>query len=417
LGEGVKQKQKMTSGHFRSQGLRGPEEESDALAAIKEALDDENVSKRVLAVLKLREVAPREAIKLLVQFLKDNEDAVVSEAIDTLGYIAQNSQYTHRVFRLLEEKARDKEFRARGKALIMASRLGKNDEILPIIDEFIADEDDETCKIFASRALTFVAGPECIPQVSRLLEICEDPEVQRNSLITLARMDSEEALEILQTHIIASDSGTQTYSAWALSAINNPEHNDILTDALLSGELGYEAVSTIARSNSAAEVFSEVLDRGAIDMETRNSILDVIAENTRMAPGPVRVSVNEMLEGYLNTEDPDELVPVLNAMAETGGGDEDTAQKLAEKFDSESPFVQGAALQAFTQYLTPKNYTHLVDLWWDNDQKIRRTAFFLSEHFLTGEDRSALEKAAAEHSDEFIKKHADLMLKQVLKVQ
>ena len=71
--------------------------------------------------------------------------------------------------------------------------------------------------------------------------------------------------------------------------------------------------------------------------------------------------------------------------------------------------VRKEALEAFMAYATPANYKHLVDLYWDTDEKVRRTAFFFSEEFLNESDLEALEKATTHH-DEMIAEHAQIML-------
>jgi len=92
------------------------------------------------------------------------------------------------------------------------------------------------------------------------------------------------------------------------------------------------------------------------------------------------------------------------------GASTDQTPAIAPKLQSEDFLVQGAALQAFMQYCTPKTYTPLKGLWYDNNEQIRRTAFFFSEAFLNISDLPDLEKATT-HSDELISKQAKLMIK------
>jgi len=54
----------------------------------------------------------------------------------------------------------------------------------------------------------------------------------------------------------------------------------------------------------------------------------------------------------------------------------------------------------------------LKTLWYDKDEKIRRTAFFLSSPFLNHSDLEDLEKAK-KHSDELISKQSERIVKQL----
>ena len=111
----------------------GKARELNLVDSAREALADPNVSARMRAIFSLRSESSEEAVKVLSAFLNDKDMEVVSEAIDALGYIGLNSELKDLVYVLLEEKAGDKGFPARGSALIIAAMFGKHDRIFPVI--------------------------------------------------------------------------------------------------------------------------------------------------------------------------------------------------------------------------------------------------------------------------------------------
>jgi hypothetical protein len=67
--------------------------------------------------------------------------------------------------------------------------------------------------------------------------------------------------------------------------------------------------------------------------------------------------------------------------------------------------VRGAALEAFMPYCNQNSYKELIKLWSDEDEKIRRTAFWLSQMFVNKSDLEALQKATTS-KDQYIAKTA-----------
>jgi len=381
----------------------------------REALADPNVSARMRAIFSLRSETSEEAVKVLSAFLNDKDLEVVSEAIDALGYIGLNSEHKDMVYDLLEEKARDKGFPARGSALIIAAMFGKHDQILPVISEYISGKDDKG-DLFAARALTFVGGrPESIPYLQRLLRKSEDPEVHRNVLHVLSRIDTPEALGLLQDHLLSPDRKDQRNTTWALSLKNKPEYNTILTDAVASRKLGEESLSVLARSPSASRVFGEVLQRYNIEKKAKISLLKTLAGNTINAPSEkIRSDVVSAVASLLDSPDPDLEIEAIKTLGKVGGNLNVTPGIIAPKLKSDSSQVREAALYAYAQYATIYNYEPMLDMIWDEDEKIRKTALGLSQQFINEADRPLLEKVLDDHKDEFIKKHVEMILKQGL---
>ncbi|MCK5231654.1 MAG: HEAT repeat domain-containing protein, partial [Desulfobulbaceae bacterium] len=189
------------------------DKDSGRIDAASAAVNDEDISAKFRAILSLRQELSQEAIDILLRFLHDKDGAVVSEAIDTLGFIGlNNSDLKDLVFGILEEKAKDKDFAAAGHALITAAILTEDNRILPVILDYVSEE-DEGLKAFAARAMSFIATPECIAPLKVVVEGCDDPQVHRNAFNILARIDNTpEALDLLQRYMLSPDQDKQARS-------------------------------------------------------------------------------------------------------------------------------------------------------------------------------------------------------------
>jgi HEAT repeat protein len=386
------------------------------LAQVEAALKDEDVAKRIQAVLSLREQPSPQAVALLARFLNDKEQAVVAEAIDTLGFIGVNSTnevLKRQVLDVLLEKAKDKEFASRGDALVTGAMLGQNDRIFQLIGEYISEEEDRG-KGFAVRALAFLAGPECIPYLSEIVKKAKEPEVAKSASALLAKIGTPEALEVLAQDLNSRREANQVNSAWALSRRNDDVSNAMLLEAVRGNKLPESALGVIASSPAAADVFGGALI-GGISKEDKIYLLDVLSLYGINAKGEVRSQLAEMIKPLMNSSDTDVKVAAIQAMGKVGAKT-DQSEALAEQFDDGSWLVRGAALQSFMQYCSPSTYKPLIKLWDDENEKIRRTAFFFSEIFLNTSDLEALQKAT-KNSDEFIAKHSQLMIKHLTQIK
>ena len=385
------------------------------LAKVEAALEDPEIAKRIEAILSLREQPSAEAVLLLERFLDDAERAVVSEAIDTLGYIGLNSVnevLKGQVREVLLEKAQDKEFASRGDALIAGAMLGEDDRTFQLIGEYIA-EDGDTGTGFAVRALSFLTGPGSVPYLAEILKKTKEPEVSKSAFALLSKIGTPEALGMVAGELSSRREANQVNSAWALSRKNDAVSNAMLLDAVGDNKLSEAALGVIAASPAAAAVFGEVLNQN-IAKEDRLYYLDVLSLYSSNAPGEVRNQVAEAIKPLMNSTDEDIRVAAIQAMGKVGAK-EDHSDALAEHFDDSSFLVRGAALQSFMQYCSPSTYKPLIKLWNDKDEKIRRTAFFFSEIFMNKSDLEALQQATT-HSDEFIAKHSALMIKHLTQV-
>ena len=388
------------------------DKDSGRVDAASAVVNNPDISARFRAILSLRQELSPEAIDILSRFLHDTDGAVVSEAIDTLGFIGlNNSDLKDLVFRILEEKAKDKDFAAAGHALITAAMLTEDNRILPVILDYVS-EDNEEQKAFATRAMSFIATPECIAPLKLVLEGCDDPQVHRNAFNILARIDTPEALDLLQRYMRSSDEDKQARSAWALSRQNKEEHNDILIEAIANHGLPQKGISVVATSPAAHEVFGNVLQRYDTEKKDKIFLLKLLADNAWRASADVRSGiVDSVLIPLLDSEDTDLEIEAIKTLGKMGT-EENRVDVLIPKLQSENFLVQENALDAFAKFCTPRTYKPLLNLYWDDDEKIRREAFLLSGRFLNSSDIEVLKKAA-NHSDEFISKQSKTIMDQI----
>lgn len=387
---------------------------ADKLDAVLEARKSPDTVERIHAVLSLRDEKTEEAIGVLFQFLDDKNPRVISEVIGTLTFIGLHSELGDTVYAILEEKARDHNFVGRSKALVSAAMFGKDDLILPVIGEFLPEKDEELSEegIYnAARAISFVNSPACLPYVRRLIEISDDPKVQRIACNKLANMDSTEAIEMLNELLISGDDNARAFVAWALSREDKPEFNQALKEAIKSGELPDDAMSVIAQSPSAPSVFGDLMDSYVTTNEEKISYLRIIAANTINAPSEIRYGVRSAVAPLLESEDPNVELEAVKALGKIGGG-EGTAKLLEGKLASNNDSIRQAAIEAYLNYTTPWTYEPLLPVIWDKDENVRRVAYMVCENFVTESDRPIIEKAA-KHEDEFIRERAQKKLEEM----
>lgn len=368
----------------------------------------QKTAENIQAIIALRDQATAESVDTLSQFLDSENGAERAEALDTLGYLAlQNEELKAAIFDLLAAKAADPDYPERGGALVTAAVFGEEADLLPLIEGFV-DEPTEESRSIALRALNFVATDESVPLLAEIAQTTLDPGIQQDALAILSRINSPEALQVISASLDSEYDETQTAGVWALSRRNDPQHNELLAAALADGKLNDESLAVLAKSGSASSVIGEALQNESVSTADKINLLNVIAANSSAAPGSVRTSVAESVVPLLDSSDPDIQTAAIETLGKIGAR-ENMAEAIEPKLKSDSVLVQEAALYAYAQYTTPTTYKPLKELWYDEDQQVRRTAFFLSSSFLNESDLPELEKAV-EHEDEFISKQADTMI-------
>lgn len=385
--------------------------QGDWRTEIINALNSPDVSVRMKAVRLLWENTTPEAVELLAMFLDDEENVIAEEAIDALGHIANNSDLGDKILGILIDKAIDKTSKIRGPALLTASIIGDQDQLFPVI-EGIIEENNTSALDYAVRALGIINGPETVPYLQKILSKNVSRDIQRNIYSILIHTGSEEAMAILEDDTYSEDREKQVNTVWALSrGTSSNTGAEFLSDALKKKALGDESISIIAASRTAPAVFKEAFKSDNLTNTDKRNLLRVISDNTKLAPRDVRDQVAEVIQPLLNSTDVQvqkEAIETIGAI----GATTNQAETLAPKLESESPILQGAALYAYAQYTTPNTYKPLINLWNNEDEKIRRTAFFLSSPFVNNSDMEDLEKAT-QHTDEFIANGSRLKIKQL----
>ena len=372
------------------------------------ALNDPDASVRMRAVRLLWKKLTPESVELLAMFLDDQETVVAEEAIDALGHIAKNSELGEEVYRILIAKATDREYGSRGPAVLTAARIGDPDKVMPVIGTFL-DEQDESARQYAVRALSFVNGPDAVPYLSRILEESSNSRTQRNAYNLLAKVNTEESRQFLEKGVYSEEYEKQVNSVWALARRSSEANTQLLSSAIKDKVLGDEALSIIAGSRTAPAVFNEAFQSDILTNTDKRNLLRVLANNSRLAPKDVRNQTAEIVKPLLNSSDEQLQRDAIETLGKIGATD-NQADALADKLESDSPILQGAALYAYAPYTTRKTYKPLKNLWYNEDEKIRRTAFFLSSPFLNQSDMEDLKKAAG-HKDEFIAKRSKAIIK------
>jgi HEAT repeat protein len=383
-------------------------DETDWQTQAEAALNDPDVSVRMGAVRLLWNKMTPESVELLALFLDDQEAVVTEEAIDALGHIAHNSELGEEVFSILTAKATDKEFRSRGPALLTASMVGDPDKVLLVIGT-ILEEQNQFAREYAVRAISFVNGPEAVPYLTRILAEGGSKEMQRTAYSLLAKAGTEEARQVLKNDVYSPEREKQVNTVWALSRRSTEDNTQILSSAVRAKVLGDESLSIIARSRAAPTVFNEAFQSDNLTDTDKRNLLRIISHNTKLAPKDARNQTAEIIKPLLESNNEQVQKEAIEALGKIGAPD-NQADALAEKLESDSPILQGAALYAYAQYTNPKTYKPLKTLWYSEDEKIRRTAFFLSSPFLNHSDMEDLQKAT-KHSDEFISKQSTRKIK------
>ncbi len=382
------------------------EESSLNLEKVSKALEDPEVGNRIYAILQLRKHPSEEGIKLLVRFLKDMDGTVVAEAIDALGNIGvSNDRYRESILKILEEKAKDKKFFARGDALVTAAIVGKND-VLPLISSFIS-KDNEVDNFSAARALALIGDPSCIPLLSELLAKSKEPKVRQNAFETLANIGSQEAADVLENYVLSAKGEDQAAACMALSRIDNPETKKMLIYSVQNEKLEMQSVYALARSPGAPEIFGGVLQDDNMSKDQKIELLKVLSNYGIYGTGETRSGIVDAIAPLLNDANNDVKLEAMKTIAHLGG--DEVADIAAEQLKSGDPKVREAAVMAYGTRVTPDNYKILLDMIWDKDEKVRRTAMVFSSRFVNSSDREILEKAA-HHEDKFIHEFAEKLL-------
>lgn len=390
-------------------------------------LDGPTTSERLRKVLSLREQPSEETIKLLTAFLDDVDSAVVLETIDTLGYLAlNNDELKEVIFGILKNRALNKHFPEKGEALVMAAMFGMDDEFLSILPDFLnaSGNQKEFSLKFVTRALSFVKSDDLVPYLYQIIEDSNDPKTQQNALAILSKFETAENLEFFANQLASNDELQQLNITWALSRTNDPEYNQLLSDAILNGQLDKESLDLLSKSPAAADVYEDLLSNEDLDWEKWLSILSSIKRNTVHAPKPDREKVARVLAPYVI--DPEKAPPEVRSelpptIGDIGGGDPAvealwTVLNDPKKTDKE----RQSAFFGFIPNTTSENYQNHLEIISDKDPDMRRAAISIAGYFVQSSDADRLndilkaEKSKNESDqDPFIIEQAERLLEKL----
>ncbi len=375
-------------------------------------LDDKEIAAILTQIEDLKNNPSADGIKILSGYLNLQDPDVIQEVMNALAYIGTETGLDDMVFKLLEEKASDDQYPHRGYALLTAAKVGK-DKLLPLVSEYISEYEmsgNDNFSRYASRALSLIGTPACIPFLNSLIEQTDDKNIHRNSLEALGRLATPEAVTILRHYLFAADVKDQASSARIFARGNNPEYNTLLADGIKNKKFQQETISVILSGKAAPEIVDSLINNNGIDKDTKNDLLKNIITGMRFAPVYVRNQTASVISEALRSYEEDDTKLKLNsikAICQLGG--EETPEALKFTFQDHDPRVRREAVRYFVNYANVSNYTDLFDMIWDTDKKTRRSAMAGIERFVASGDIPVLEKAAG-HEDEFISKKAKLLL-------
>ena len=396
-----------------------PTDSSKSTASLTETLSNKDLKELLKQFYSYRQNPNSDAVLILSSFLDhtnlDHTDRiVVLEAIDTLTHIAlENDDQRETVFRILQAKAADESFEQRDKALFMAAMLGK-DRMLPIVANFISNPDEHSpveSYDVASRALATIGGRESVPYLHALLAKVQDLEVRRNCYETLAKIETPEALSILEEEVLSSEGDDQTAGAAALARLNNPEVVNFLADSIQAQKFNKETIARLTCSVAAPEIFGRLLNSKILTEESKIDLLEILATHSVDGNDDLRADMNALMVQFMEaSESPQIKIHAIKVIGELG--EKSTPDILRSYLKAEEPDIRKAAYFSFVDYTNPKNYTELYPFLWNEDQNVRRTAMTSLARFANYDDIEILKKAAR-HEDEFICKYANALLDQL----
>jgi HEAT repeat protein len=396
-----------------------PTDFSKSTASLTETLSNKDLKELLKQFYSYRQNPNSDAVLTLSSFLDhtnlDHTDRiVVLEAIDTLTHIAlENDDQRETVFKILQAKAADESFEHRDRALFMAALLGK-DRMLPIVANLINNPDDlspaESYDV-ASRALRTIGGQESVPYLRGILAKAQDLKARRNCYEALARIETPEALSILEKEVLSSEGNDQTAGAVALARLNNPEVINFMADSIQAQEFSRDTIAMLSYSVAAPEIFGLLLNSKTLTEEKKIDLLETLANHSVDGNDDLRVNMTIMLVQFMEaSESPQMKIHAIKVIGELG---EQSAPEILQPYlKADEPDVRKAAFFSFVDYITPENYSELKPFLWDEDQDIRRTAMNSLGRFVSYDDIDILKKAA-QHKDEFIRKYANALLDQV----
>jgi HEAT repeat protein len=382
-------------------------------ASPAEPLAPDELRKLIAEFRSYRQNPTPEDIDLLTAYLDHADRLVAAEALNTLAYVARDGVERSAILETFKEKALDKSYALRGKALYMTAMVDPG-ESLPIIADFISDSQENTrddSYDAAARALTLHIDSQSLPHLDNLLAKTQDPAVRRICFEILAKIDSPQAVIALQTQIQSVKGEDQTAAVAALARLKDPQVIDFLADSILAEQFDQETIARIAFSTTAPEVFGRLLNSESLTDDRKIELLNTLAEYSVGGNQQLRTEMSDTMASIVQeTTNPEIKLRAIHVIGELGAK---SAPDILETYLADGdPNVRKEAFFTFMNYTSPYNYWLLRDFIWDEDEQVRRTAMASIAMFVAEDDIEVLTKAS-QHEDEFIRKHAIALLDQL----
>lgn len=373
-----------------------------SLGQKEDAGQDQERSGDIAEVRQIRLHPTPAKMKALVALINTNKDTtVLSEALNTLGVLAQSGIDFEQTCRLLAQKALDKDFPSRGEALLIDAMLAKN-KALPAVSAFLQGGGASAGMLaWASRALSMIATPESIPVIEKLLSQTTDPDVRGASFAALAKAGTPEAFSLLEQQTQTTTGKNQAYSVAALSESKDPQIRQWIVGAIQNGTLSKDALSALAMMPAAPDILGQALAGGALSPAKQLELLKQIAPGLRGNANRQKLAL--ALAPLVYAGDVKVQEETIKLVAQSGG--RKVADIIKPFLSSENPELRKDAFFSYMQFTSADNYKYLYDFLGDKNPETRRMAIFMIGRYYGASDRSALEQAA-QSSDEFIRDKA-----------
>ena len=393
------------------QGSIIPGTEETATSKESSSSDRKSVAALLTQCAEFRYHPSPEAVAFLSSLLNHEDKTVVTRAIDTLGVIAKNPEYSEMILKVLKQRAGDKQFPEHYLALLTATRIGKK-EMLPTISEYINSNQGDVATrsqdyAYALRALTYIATPECVPYVQSLLARDLDAQTRGYCFMTLAKINTPETVAILEQNAFSPKKEDQRSSVMALSTLNRPEVNASLARGIQKNRFDETIILGLADSPSAGDIFGQLLISNETSRDLKIELIEKLSQYASTRSGGARQSMTAAITPLLEAEDPEIRKSAIRAIDQVA--DERAPDLLLPHLYSDRPEIREAAFFAYVGHTTRSNYSPLGDFLSDANENIRRTAMVYFERFAGSSDRETLEKAA-NSKDPFIREHAKKVL-------
>jgi HEAT repeat protein len=403
-------RKKTDTGH-KGQGSIAQRTQETGTSKGDAASERERVADLLRQCTEIRYHPSSEGVASLATLLDHENKTVVTRAIETLGVIAKDPDYSEMVLKILKQRAGDRHFLQHGLALLTATRIGKG-EMLPVISEYIEGNQGNAPAryqdyAYALKALSYIATPECLAYVQSLLARDLDGRTRGYCFMTLAKIDTPEAVAILEENAFSAKKEDQLTSVMALSTLNRPEVNASLAKGIQENRFDETTILTLTDSPSARDIFGQLMTSNETSKEMKIKLMENLSQYAETRSGDVRESMTAAIAPLLEAEDTEIRKSAVRAIGRVA--DESAPDLLLPQLYSDSPDIREEAFFAYLGHTTPSNYSPLRDFLWDPNENVRRSAMLLLERFAGSSDRETLEKAA-NSEDPFIREHAKKLL-------